>query len=790
MPDILTPIRVSELPEASSVSNTDLLIIDNGEQTQKIPIGTFNEEATGSAKRYADEALLSAQNAETQAQAASGSATIAGNHAQDANKSAQDAEAWAVGKRNGADVHSTDEAYHNNAKYFSEQAHASATEAAGSADDAAQSAASISGLEDQIEQNTEDVTALKSAFNANIAGTDEAISLEKITPFEIVNGYITSEGNWNNSDVYKVIKYQTTPGTIIFIRALKVVGGMATYQFQDSDSIPHSGNTHIIGNTHTDSAEGYITVPAGATYLLITDIANGLNGLYTNGLEEVEDNLEKISGSITMTDNVPCSFITPISKIDLALANYSGKKAFISNKNLLPQFPAITDHEVTCTQNADGSITLSGTANGPAAFQLSVNVMPNLGPGKYTLSCGNSATMGDSNTYINIAVDGSWGAIKAPLNSVNGKTTFEIPVGSKVTAARIRISSGVVVPSNFKIYPQIEEGETVTEFVKHDGFVLNITSANTETECFIGYNYVCVQSGVTGTVSYIAANIAGDIKSLDARVTVLEEKPDNAKFYGKKIVCFGDSITGNFPAPTDYPSMIASMTGATVYNAGFGGCCMSDNNQKRKLFTMCRLVDSIVAGSGNYGDFTAQSNSGVSITYAGTSTNYVPDRITMLSGIDWTTIDYITIAYGTNDWNSNYALDNENDPDDTTTYLGAFRYSVEKLLTKFPNIKILVITPLWRWWDTNTGMPSEIHSDYIDSNDYAKGTGYKLWQYGDALAEAAKLYHIPVLNLYWNCMMTKQNRYQYFETTDGTHPKEAGRYLMAQMISAWLSAKY
>lgn len=164
MPDILTPIRVSELPEASSVSDTDLLIIDNGEQTQKIPVGTFNEEATGSAKRYADEALLSAQNAETQAQAASGSATIAGNHAQDANKSAQDAEAWAVGKRNGADVPSTDEAYHNNAKYFSEQAHASATEAAGSADDAAQSAASISGLEDQIEQNTEDVTVLKSAL--------------------------------------------------------------------------------------------------------------------------------------------------------------------------------------------------------------------------------------------------------------------------------------------------------------------------------------------------------------------------------------------------------------------------------------------------------------------------------------------------------------------------------------------------------------------------------------------------------------------------------------------------
>ena len=87
-------------------------------------------------------------------------------------------------------------------------------------------------------------------------------------------------------------------------------------------------------------------------------------------------------------------------------------------------------------------------------------------------------------------------------------------------------------------------------------------------------------------------------------------------------------------------------------------------------------------------------------------------------------------------------------------------------------------------------MPSEIHSDYIDSNDYAKGTGYKLWQYGDALADAAKLYHIPTFNLYWSCMMTKQNRLQYFNYNDGTHPKLEGRELMAELISAQLEAIY
>ena len=56
--------------------------------------------------------LANCQNA---ANSASGSATAA-------DTSSKDAEAWAVGKRGGVDVPSTDPAYHNNSKYWSEQA--------------------------------------------------------------------------------------------------------------------------------------------------------------------------------------------------------------------------------------------------------------------------------------------------------------------------------------------------------------------------------------------------------------------------------------------------------------------------------------------------------------------------------------------------------------------------------------------------------------------------------------------------------------------------------------------
>lgn len=48
----------------------------------------------------------------------------------------EDAEAWAKGTRNGVAVESTDEAYHKNSKYYSEQASSSATSAASSAQQA------------------------------------------------------------------------------------------------------------------------------------------------------------------------------------------------------------------------------------------------------------------------------------------------------------------------------------------------------------------------------------------------------------------------------------------------------------------------------------------------------------------------------------------------------------------------------------------------------------------------------------------------------------------------------
>lgn len=77
--------------------------------------------------------------------------------ATNAAQSASDSEAYAIGKRSGSDVPSTDPAYHNNSLWYSQQAATSETNAAQCASDALGAASEISSLL-QVPQFTVDFT--------------------------------------------------------------------------------------------------------------------------------------------------------------------------------------------------------------------------------------------------------------------------------------------------------------------------------------------------------------------------------------------------------------------------------------------------------------------------------------------------------------------------------------------------------------------------------------------------------------------------------------------------------
>lgn len=621
---------------------------------------------------------------------------------------------------------------------------------------------------------------------------DESFSVQKNT-VDIITALGKETFLWSTSDFVQGYRhgkthvvtdpnYVVTKSPVVFIEGSTITCPSGTkFYIVLSDgtiygSIGSASATVDLIYTFTENVFAYVEINRGSitSFTLNVTIPSSIKQTLNN----VAENRLIIDNEFKRKIIIPGSFKSAYGLCDFIECENIAK-VFITNKNMLPfNVGTVTNHGITFTKHEDGSITLSGTSDGVAVLEFTSTNMPPLKNGKFTMSIKNAATIGDSLTYLQLSINGAYSPTHICRFDVqNSSYTFELSDADIVTGYRYRISSGYSMPEDFTIYPQIEEGTKESEYVTNQVKQFTPTEAQSDNvECFTGYNYVCAKGTMTGEVTY-----------LFSLVDAMKELEGNSfsQLSGKTIVCFGDSITGNYMPPLDYPSLLAEMTGATVYNVGFGGCCMSDNGQQRKDFTMCRLADAIVAN-----DYTPQINSGVSITYGGTSINYVPTRIATLQSIDWTSVDYITIAYGTNDWNSNYGLDNPENPLDTTTYIGAFRYSIEKLLTAYPNLKVLPITPLWRWWDTNSGMPSGETGDYLDANTYAKGTGYYLWNYGDALVEAAKAYHIPTLDMYHNCMMNKYNRFQYFNPTDGTHPKLEGRILFAEILEAALTSKY
>lgn len=259
------------------------------------------------------------------------------------------------------------------------------------------------------------------------------------------------------------------------------------------------------------------------------------------------------------------------------------------------------------------------------------------------------------------------------------------------------------------------------------------------------------------------------------KVSAEDKQIDNIKkmlpLYGKTIVNFGDSIFGNAQPPTDISTFLSEKTGATVYNCGFGGCRMSHHpTAEYHAFSMYKLADAISTGN-----FAEQENAVNSTTV--TLNNAIKSNFATLKTIDFSKVDIITIAYGSNDFNG-VLLDNEENPLDTTTFGGALRYSIETLLAAYPHLRIFILSIAWRFWTNES-------NEYVDdTNTHTNGLNKLTSDYNAQLKKVAEEYNLSFVDDY-NISIGKYNRLYYFNANDGAHHKAEGR----QVIAAHLAKK-
>lgn len=239
----------------------------------------------------------------------------------------------------------------------------------------------------------------------------------------------------------------------------------------------------------------------------------------------------------------------------------------------------------------------------------------------------------------------------------------------------------------------------------------------------------------------------------------------------KNIVNMGDSIVGMYQFPNDISTVLADITRANTYNCGFGGCRMSAHEQSNwDAFSMYRLAYAIANNS-----WTLQDNALNDASWSD-KPSYFKAHIDLLKSIDFSEADIVTIGYGTNDFTANVYLENQNDPDDTTTFIGALRYSIETLLSAFPNLKVFVCTPTYRFWFDSSYVFTE------DSNTKENSRGNTLIDFCNSCKSVCREYNLPCIDNY-DIGMGKYTRTHYFASNDGTHPNFKGITLIAKHIA-------
>ncbi len=212
---------------------------------------------------------------------------------------------------------------------------------------------------------------------------------------------------------------------------------------------------------------------------------------------------------------------------------------------------------------------------------------------------------------------------------------------------------------------------------------------------------------------------------------------------GKKILFLGDSITegvGVFPKEFRYTDVFQRISGAEVFNYGISGTRIARQitpTVANPRFDLCFL-----------------------------------DRVEQMNS----EADIVVVFGGTNDYGHGDAgLGSPTDRGEYSFY-GAMHSLIKRIVTRYPEVVIVFMTPLHRLGETSTKR--------TDGTCRAS-----LKQYVDAQREVCEYYSIPVLDLYSLSGLQPEIpiiREKFMP--DGLHPSNAGAKIIAERLYGFLSA--
>lgn len=360
--------------------------------------------------------------------------------------------------------------------------------------------------------------------------------------------------------------------------------------------------------------------------------------------------------------------------------------------------------------------------------------------------------------------------------SVNLLSNYEYENGY-INNGKLNSSSSYYASLYIKVTPATDYSFAFCRFVDQyddnfafiDGLHTDLANADKSS---ITMDSVCRYIRVTVSVSkmYKAMVVKGELPSeyKDFRIKVPFILPYRSKYEGKRMVCFGDSITGSVEERdiSNWCMYLEEATGIKTVNQGYWSARVAysdDSSDVVNAFAFYRLIDALLT----------QDFSGQDIIYNTAGYEKHAKQLDKLKTIDLSTIDIISISLGTNDLSSKTPFEIEDEPLSVNSVNGAMRYSISRLLTAYPHLRIIITTPIYRF----TGSLTEGNDYIID------GRGIK--DFVDDYINLGRELHIPVIDLYSEIPVNRYNKDYYFGENggDGLHPNYKMKELMGAKIA-------
>ena len=400
--------------------------------------------AAGSASAAAGSATAAATSAENAAL----SATEAEDSAEGAADSAEDAEAWAVGERGGVPVSSTDQTYHNNSKYYAEQA----------ADDVLE----VNNASAKIDNMT--VAASGLPAGSTPTATISEVNGHKHIAFGLVQGNKGDKGDKGDTGAVPAFTIGTVTDVPHGTGSSATITGTATNPVLNLNLQSGASGNETIDDT-AGIGDDDLVWSADKTQKELNTKAD------TIGI--VDDTQETVKTIEDGADGEPMALTVGIEPVqDLHGYDHPWPSAG-GGKNKLPPSSASsgTTTGITFTNNGDGTYTINGTATSGTTIDLfssSELESLHLSANEYIISCEGTSF----NTSVRISVD------NVLYSAAGGESNFTVNSSSRYAGMYIFVMSGTTV-NNVTLKPMIRLASEA------DG-------------SFVPYSNICPISGRTG----------------------------------------------------------------------------------------------------------------------------------------------------------------------------------------------------------------------------------------------------------------------------------------------------